>query len=147
MQIRYILLFLSVVNARNFALKMKSDLRTRLKEIVATEYGNDSSMSYSMDSLQSGMGCCGSLFFEDWSLSSWGKSPNILTNKLQDYTPVPDSCCKNTTAGCGYRSHPSNIYYDVSFSRAFVMFWGLWIFTENSKWKVFTIGWRDINCC
>lgn len=92
---------------------MKTDLQTRLKEIVSDGYGTDSSLTDSMDSLQQNIGCCGSILFDDWAASAWADDARIINNKKEDYTPVPDSCCKNITADCGFLSHPSNIYYDV----------------------------------
>lgn len=45
--------------------------------------------------------CCGSHNYTDWIGNVW------LQLKEQ---PVPDSCCKTPTVGCGRRDHPSNIY-------------------------------------
>ena len=100
---------------------MKSDLQTRLKEIISEGYGTDISLTDSMDSLQQNIGCCGSVLFDDWAASAWADDARITNNKKEDYTPVPDSCCKNITADCGFLSHPSNIYYDVNSCKKIVL--------------------------
>jgi len=52
-----------------------------------------------LSSLYQHFKCCGWNSYDDY------ERPNKSI-------PVPDSCCKTVTTGCGVRKHPSNIYYD-----------------------------------
>ncbi|XP_055338871.1 tetraspanin-11-like [Paramacrobiotus metropolitanus] len=107
-----VLAYLRGTSKQIFPVSIWSDLNHRLKEIIAKDYGTDLAMSNSMDSLQKSFTCCGSADYSDWQNSDWGNAEDRQHDKLADYIPVPDSCCKNTTTACGFRSHPSNIYYD-----------------------------------
>ncbi|OQV12628.1 putative Tetraspanin-11 [Hypsibius exemplaris] len=95
-----------------YADQMKADLQMKLKDIILTGYGADASLSDAMDALQNSVGCCGSVFFDDWAASAWAEDTAVIARKNEHYTVVPDSCCKNVTTSCGAVSHPSNIYYD-----------------------------------
>ena len=58
--------------------------------------------------------CCGAGKFEDWRASEWRKqNPNMNLT-------TPDSCCRTPSEYCAVRSHPSNIYYDVSITFNFL---------------------------
>lgn len=50
----------------------------------------------SFSQIESHLKCCGLVDYSDYLID----------------TPVPDSCCRSITRGCGSRKHPSNIYYE-----------------------------------
>jgi CD151 antigen len=82
-----------------------TELQNSLKDTFVKNYKFNIEKTKEIDKMQKELKCCGALSYQDWKSSRWLKE--MRTNNT-----VPDSCCKTISVGCGYRNHPSNIYYD-----------------------------------
>ncbi|XP_048872610.1 CD63 antigen [Brienomyrus brachyistius] len=68
--------------------KLNDILDDQLKDLII-KYNSSKEIRKTMDSLQTDLKCCGLNSSSDWK------------TYLPDGNSVPDSCCKNQTAGCG----------------------------------------------
>lgn len=79
-------------------------LTESLPGVINEQYYVNEEVTLAVDSMQKEFRCCGGTSYSDWRESTW------FEMSFQD-RPVPDSCCKTVTMGCGARDHPSNIWY------------------------------------
>ncbi|NP_001082546.1 CD63 molecule L homeolog isoform X1 [Xenopus laevis] len=96
-----VLIFLVEIAAAIAAYVYKDKLRTAFEESFKdgmSRYNNTKEMADSIDLLQKEFKCCGAFNSTDWKQYA----PFVGT------TNVPDSCCKNITAGCGKAPFPPN---------------------------------------
>jgi len=101
--------------------QIERELQQSFKQTLTTKYGVDRSITQAAELLHQNHGCCGASSFSDWRNSTWLKQANAEKNidqRLNEtnnkYGPLkaPDICCRTVTRYCGYRDHPSMIYYD-----------------------------------
>jgi len=85
--------------------QVHNELEMNLNKTFVETYGIVEEKTYAIDFLQEEFHCCGATIFEDWNQSRW------RLEGLSNENLVPDSCCKTLTAGCGKRTHPSNINF------------------------------------
>jgi len=93
---------LSYVYQENLGAELQENLHERFVDL----YKTDDEVRKSVDIIQEKFSCCGSESYQDWSKKTEGVH---LLKHIN--TPVPDSCCKTPSPGCGVRDHPSNIHY------------------------------------
>jgi len=101
--------------------QIERELKQSFKQTLTTKYGVDKSITQAADLLHQNHGCCGASSFTDWKESVWWNQTNTDENKNrrlnESYNKygqlkAPDVCCRTVTPYCGYRDHPSMIYYD-----------------------------------
>ncbi|XP_030745586.1 tetraspanin-11-like [Sitophilus oryzae] len=80
------------------------DVNSRLNSSFLENY-EQNAKTQSINYIQENLKCCGAQSYTDWKYSKWLYGHPEILNK------VPDSCCKTVSPRCGYRNHPSNIYY------------------------------------
>jgi len=84
--------------------QIDKDLDRYLNTTFIQQYGIDMERTQAVDRIQTELSCCGAESYSDWLTSGWYLNST-------DKNPVPDSCCKTFSEGCGARDHPSNIPY------------------------------------
>jgi len=101
--------------------QIERELNQSLKQTLTSKYGEDRSVTQAADLLHQNHGCCGASSFLDWRNSTWLQKANTEDNiaaRLNESSnkygqlKAPDVCCRTVTPYCGYRDHPSMIYYD-----------------------------------
>jgi len=97
------------------------ELKQSFKQTLTTKYSIDRSITEAADLLHQNHGCCGADSFLDWRNSTWLKNTNTEekiiqrqneSNSKYGIMKAPDICCRTVAPYCGYRDHPSMIYYD-----------------------------------
>lgn len=67
--------------------ELAASIQDSLMNQVKHQYGNDSAITHSIDSLQERLGCCGVNSSMDWADSDWEMS------EAENHDKVPGSCC------------------------------------------------------
>jgi len=101
--------------------QIERELKQSFKQTLTTKYSEDYAVTVAANELHQNHGCCGASSFTDWRNSSWATAVNKdeavakrlnTTDNKYGILKAPDMCCRTVTPNCGYRDHPSMIYYD-----------------------------------